>query len=166
MHVHARTRGESNPTVTQLPPGTLAAKPTTVATPNGWEPASNWPLSAGLPPRPPILTSFAMSNFSQAWQLAFVIYHSIMWYQSCRKRLPSISRGTSGTSNVGRELSRSAGSSLDSKLELINYRPEKKQPKALKLGGLHRKVILTFQRLLDQHAFVVFSRERLSKGFF
>ena len=27
-----------------------------------------------LPPRPPILTSFAMSNFSQAWQLAFVIY--------------------------------------------------------------------------------------------
>ena len=27
-----------------------------------------------LPPRPPLLTSFAMSNFSQAWQLAFVIY--------------------------------------------------------------------------------------------
>ena len=26
-----------------------------------------------LPPRPPILTSFAMGNFSQAWQLAFVI---------------------------------------------------------------------------------------------
>ena len=26
------------------------------------------------PPRPPILTSFAMSNFSQAWQLAFVLW--------------------------------------------------------------------------------------------
>ena len=31
-----------------------------------------------LPPRPPILTSFALSNFSQAWQLAFVIISIIM----------------------------------------------------------------------------------------
>ena len=31
-----------------------------------------------LPPRPPILTSFAMSNFSQAWQLAFVMIIKLM----------------------------------------------------------------------------------------
>ena len=39
-------------TVTQLPPGTLAAKPTTVATPNGWWTASNWLVSARCPPDP------------------------------------------------------------------------------------------------------------------
>ena len=35
-----------------------------------------------LPPRPPILTSFAMSNFSQAWQLAFVMKCQLSesWY--------------------------------------------------------------------------------------
>ena len=59
--------------------GTSAAKPTTVATPNGWGTASNWSLSARLPPRPPILTSFAMSNFSQAWQLAFVICNEMQF---------------------------------------------------------------------------------------
>ena len=84
MHVHGRTRRESNPTATQLPPGTSAAKPTTVATPNGWGTASNWSLSARLPPRPPILTSFAMSNFSQAWQLAFVIMFAYTSYMITR----------------------------------------------------------------------------------
>ena len=57
MHVTGRTRGESNPTVTQLPPGTSASKSTTVATLI----RSVWRRP---PPRPPILTSFAMSNFA------------------------------------------------------------------------------------------------------
>ena len=34
------------------PPGTLAAKPTTVATPNGWWTASNWLVSARCPQTP------------------------------------------------------------------------------------------------------------------
>ena len=38
--------------LTQLPPGTLAAKPTTVATPNGWGTASNWLVSARCLPDP------------------------------------------------------------------------------------------------------------------
>ena len=73
MHVTGRTRGESNPTVTQLPPGTSASKSTTVATLFSWGSASKWSVLKRPPPGPPILTSFAKSNFSQAWQLAFVI---------------------------------------------------------------------------------------------
>ena len=42
MHVTGRTRGESNPTVTQLPPGTSASKSTTVATLFSWGSASKW----------------------------------------------------------------------------------------------------------------------------
>ena len=72
MHVTGRTRGESNPTVTQLPPGTSASKSTTVATLFSWGSASKWSVLKRPPPGPPILTSFAKSNFSQAWQLAFV----------------------------------------------------------------------------------------------
>ena len=81
MHVHARTRGESNPTVTQFATWYIGRK-----TDHGGHP--KWLVNclklAGfgtLPPRPPILTSFAMSNFSQAWQLAFVIYIYIYIYR-------------------------------------------------------------------------------------
>ena len=73
VHVDGRTMGESKPTVTQLPPGTSASKTTAKATTISWETASKWSLWEPRPPGPPILTSFAMSNFSQAWQLAFVI---------------------------------------------------------------------------------------------
>ena len=73
MHVTRRTRGESNPTVTQLPPGTSASKSTTEATLCSWGSASKWSVLKRPPPGPPILTSFAKSNLSQAWQLAFVI---------------------------------------------------------------------------------------------
>ena len=76
MHVTGRTRGESNPTVTQLPPGTSASKLTTVATLFSWGrgSASKWSVLKRPPPDPLcILTSFAKSNLSQAWQLAFVI---------------------------------------------------------------------------------------------
>jgi len=66
MHVTGRTRGESNPTVTQLPPGTSASKSTTVATLFSWGSASKWSVLKRPPPGPPILTSFAKSNFSQA----------------------------------------------------------------------------------------------------
>ena len=72
MHVTGRTRGESNPTVTQLPPGTSASKSTTEATLFSWGSASKWSVLKRPPPGPPILTSFAKSNLSQAWQLAFV----------------------------------------------------------------------------------------------
>ena len=66
MHVTGRTRGESNPTVTQLPPGTSASKSTTVATLFSWGSASKWSVLSRPPPGPPILTSFAKSNLSQA----------------------------------------------------------------------------------------------------
>ena len=66
MHVTRRTRGESNPTVTQLPPGTSASKSTTVATLFSWGSASKWSVLKRPPPGPPILTSFAKSNLSQA----------------------------------------------------------------------------------------------------
>jgi hypothetical protein len=66
MHVTGRTRGESNPTVTQLPPGTSASKSTTVATLFSWGSASKWSVLKRPPPGPPILTSFAKSNLSQA----------------------------------------------------------------------------------------------------
>ena len=64
MHVGGRTRGESNPTVTQLPPGTSASKSTTVATRIRWGSASKSSVWRRPPPRPPILTSFAMSNLA------------------------------------------------------------------------------------------------------
>ena len=79
MHVTGRTRGESNPTVTQLPPGTSASKSTTVATLFSGGSASKWSVLKRPPPGPPILTSFAKSNLSQAWQLAFVIYLLFHW---------------------------------------------------------------------------------------
>ena len=66
MHVTGRTRGESNPTVTQLPPGTSASKSTTEATLCSWGSASKWSVLKRPPPGPPILTSFAKSNLSQA----------------------------------------------------------------------------------------------------
>ena len=66
MHVTGRTRGESNPTVTQLPPGTSASKSTTEATLFSWGSASKWSVLKRPPPGPPILTSFAKSNLSQA----------------------------------------------------------------------------------------------------
>ena len=58
---------------TQLPHGTSASKSTAMATRISWGSASKWSVLRPPPPGPPILTSFAMSNFSQAWQLAFVI---------------------------------------------------------------------------------------------
>ena len=61
--------GESKPTVNQLPHGTSTAMATRIS----WGSASKWSVLRPPPPGPPILTSFAMSNFSQAWQLAFVI---------------------------------------------------------------------------------------------
>ena len=73
MHVDGRTRGDSKPTVTQLPHGTSASKSTAMATRVRWGSASKWSVLRPPPPGPPILTSFAMSNFNQAWQLAFVI---------------------------------------------------------------------------------------------
>ena len=66
MHVTGRTRGESNPTVTQLPPGTSASKSTTEATLFSWGSASKLSVLKRPPPGPPILTSFAKSNLSQA----------------------------------------------------------------------------------------------------
>ena len=85
MHVTGRTRGESNPTVTQLPPGTSASKSTTVATLFSWGSASKLSVLKRPPPGPPILTSFAKSNLSQAWQLAFVIKHKGRWVDMFNK---------------------------------------------------------------------------------
>ena len=53
MHVGGRTRGESNPTVTQLPPGTSASKSTTVATLIRWGSASKVSVWRRPPPRTP-----------------------------------------------------------------------------------------------------------------
>ena len=50
MHVTRRTRGESNPTVTQLPPGTSASKSTTEATLCSWGSASKWSVLKRPPP--------------------------------------------------------------------------------------------------------------------
>ena len=62
------TRGESNPTVTQLPPATSASK--SIQNRPRWPPQlggevpQNGPCFEPPPPRPPILTSFTMSNFA------------------------------------------------------------------------------------------------------
>ena len=71
MHVTGRTRGESNPTVTQLPPGTSASKSTTVATLFSWGSASKWSVLRRPPSGPPILTSFAKEQLKPSLAAGF-----------------------------------------------------------------------------------------------
>ena len=66
MHVTRRTRGESNPTVTQLPPGTSASKIDHGGHPIQLGKCLKMVRFEATAPWTPILTSFAKSNFSQA----------------------------------------------------------------------------------------------------
>ena len=64
MHVRRTDLGGIEPRRHPMPPGTSASKSTTVATLIRWGSASKSSVWRRPPPRPPILTSFAMSNFA------------------------------------------------------------------------------------------------------
>ena len=92
MHVGGRTRGESNPTVTQLPPGTSASKSTTVAILIRWGSASKVSVWRRPPPRTPYSHFVRNEQLRHAWQLAFVITYvlscfiqAVLFYKRWRR---------------------------------------------------------------------------------